>query len=192
MIGFLSGTLAWTHDTLLIKTNGVGYEVAVGAQTFAQLQQRETTELFIHTHVKEEALELYGFLTLDERTLFRLLLNVSGVGPKTALAIADVGAAELRRAVQQADIGFFTSIPRVGKKMAQKIIIELTPKVGSITPLQLDTPQGIEHDAVAALTALGFDEQLVLRHLHQLPDRAPDSTAEELIKQLLKKVHTKP
>ena len=190
MIGFLSGTPQLLLDKLLVKVGGVGYEVTVGTATLQQVVGQPTVELYIHTHVKEEALELYGFLTLDDRSLFRLLLSVSGVGPKTAVAIANAGADALRVAVQQADVSFFTAIPRVGKKLAQKIIIELKSKLGSLTELQLDTPVGIEQDAVAALTALGFDEQAVLRQLHALPPSDVDETAESLIKRVLKQLTT--
>jgi Holliday junction DNA helicase RuvA len=191
MIGFLSGEIGVIQDKILVKTGGVGYEVAVGTNTLAILAQVPTGELFIHTHVKEEALELYGFRTLEERSLFRLLLSVSGVGPKTALAIANTGADSLRSAVQTADVGFFTTVPRVGKKLAQKIIIELKSKLGSLTELQLDTPVGVDQDAAAALTALGFDEQTVLRQLHSLTNRTDDDTAETLIKKVLKQLNTK-
>lgn len=189
MIGFLSGTLQLIQDKILITNGGVGYEVAVGTSTLAKLDTLVTVELFIHTHVKEDALELYGFLTLDERTLFRMLLGISGVGPKTALAIANLGSEPLRQAVQQADVGFFTAVPRVGKKLAQKIIIELKSKLGSLTELQLDTPVGVEQDALSALTALGFEEQVILRQLRALPPSTEPRTAEQLIKQVLKQLH---
>lgn len=189
MIGFLSGVPQVTRDSVIILTCGVGYEVTVGDATRVALQSAPTAELFIHTHVKEDVLELYGFQTSDERSLFRLLLHVSGVGPKTAISIASQGADAVVVAVQQADVAFFTAVPRVGKKLAQKIIIELKSKLGSMTELQLDTPQGIEQDAVAALTALGFDEQTVLRELHKVPDREEITTAESLIKVLLKQLN---
>ncbi|MBP7876295.1 Holliday junction branch migration protein RuvA [Candidatus Woesebacteria bacterium] len=188
MIGFLSGIPEIIQDKILIKTGGVGYEVAVGINSLSRIQTRATVDLYIHTHVKEEALELFGFLTLDERSLFRLLLSVSGVGPKTALAIANTGADAIRTAVQQADVSFFTAVPRVGKKLAQKIIIDLKSKLGSLTELQLDTPVGIEQDAVAALTVLGFDEQTALRQLHSLPPGEEGETAESLIKRALKQL----
>ena len=186
MIGFLSGTPLIIQDKILVKTGGVGYEVAVGVNTMTQIGLTSTVELFIHTHVKEDAFELYGFLTLDERKLFRLLLSVSGVGPKTALAIANTGSDAIRVAVQQADVAFFTAVPRVGKKLAQKIIIELKSKLGSLTELQLNSPVGIEQDALAALTSLGFDEQIVLRQLQSLPPTDEPESAEMLIKRVLK------
>lgn len=188
MIGFLSGTLQLFQDKILVKTGGVGYEVAVGLSTLAEIAGHSTVELYIHTQVKEEVLELYGFLTLDERSLFRLLLSVSGVGPKTALVLTNAGVAALQAAVQQADVGFFSAVPRVGKKLAQKIIIELKSKLGSITELQLSTPSGIHQDVLAALTALGFDEQVVLRQLQALPPSAVDESAESLIKRVLKQL----
>jgi Holliday junction DNA helicase RuvA len=188
MIGYLSGTPQLVQDKVLIKTGGVGYEVSVGMTTLAQLISLPTAELYIHTHVKEEALELYGFLTLDERSLFRLLLSVSGVGPKTALAIANTGADALRIAVQQADVGFFTAVPRVGKKLAQKIIIELKSKLGSLNELQLDTPTGASQDILSALMALGFDEQSSLRELHLVTEEISELPVEQSIKLIIKRL----
>lgn len=188
MIGYLSGTPQQVQDKVLIKTGGVGYEVSVGTTTLAQLISMPTAELYIHTHVKEEALELYGFLTLDERSLFRLLLSVAGVGPKTALAIANTGADALRIAVQQADVGFFTAVPRVGKKLAQKIIIELKSKLGSLNELQLDTPTGANQDILSALLALGFDEQSSLRELHLVTEEISELPVEQSIKLIIKRL----
>jgi Holliday junction DNA helicase RuvA len=113
-------------------------------------------ELFVYTHVREDALELFGFETLEEKMLFAQLLQVSGVGPRMALAVLHAPAQHIIQAIQQADVTFFTAIPRVGKKLAQKIIVELANKLGTLQELNLAPPPSEHQDAIAALEALGF------------------------------------
>ncbi len=157
MIAYLRGTPKVVDSDLIIDVQGVGYGVAVTASTLAIASTMPTIELFIFTHVKEDALDLYGFATQEEKQLFTLLIAISGVGPKTGLAITEKGSAGIVQAVQEADIAFFTAVPRVGKKLAQKIIIDLTPKLGSIKELQLAPLQGTQAELSEALVALGFN-----------------------------------
>jgi Holliday junction DNA helicase RuvA len=156
MIGYLKGTPKVIGSQLVIDVGGVGYAVQVGPNTFAQIGQQTLVELIIYTHVRENTLELFGFLSVSEKTLFERLLDVSGVGPKTALHIADRGAGGITQAVQNADIGFFTQLPRVGKKLAQKIIIELKPKLGSLKELDLKPESKQYTDVLEALENLGY------------------------------------
>lgn len=170
---------------VVLRVQDVGYQVFVTAQLQAQLTgQASPVELVIYNHVSETALELYGFLTDEEKRLFLLLLDVSGVGPRTALAITNRGAAEIIEAVRQAQVSFFTQVPRVGKKMAQKIIIDLTSKLGSLKELQLGQLDSRQQEVASALTGMGFDEsdvQEVIRQ-HQFPE---DQPIEKIIKQVL-------
>ena len=131
MLGYLQGEFTPLNQTqALIKANQVGYLVTVSTTILAQ----KPSELYLYTHVKEDKLDLYGFTSWDERSVFELLLSVSGVGPSTAYHIVSAGHTQLVEAVQQAQISFFTAIPRVGKKMAQKIIIELSGKLANSKP----------------------------------------------------------
>lgn len=188
MIGFLSGIPVVIHDQLLLMVGGVGYDVKVGPTILpvaaAKAHQKDQLDLFIYTHVREEQLELYGFETLDHKSLFLMLLGVSGVGPKTALVLTDRGYQPLVTAVQQADVSFFTGVPRVGKKLGQKIIIELKSKLGSLQELSLasDTPQ--RQDIRAALTALGFAEREIEKGL-QMPG-LDEMTLEVAVKSVIK------
>ena len=161
MIGYLRGIPKRTDTGLMVLVGGVGYTVFVSNTTLAAAVELPEIELYIFTHVTETAFDLFGFRTQQEKKLFTLLLATSGVGPKTALAITEKGSDSIVTAVQEATVSFFTSVPRVGKKMAQKIIIDLTPKLGSIKELQLAPLSGIHSELSEALLSLGFDENSV-------------------------------
>lgn len=156
MLSLLTGQPQALDDRVIIVNHGVGYGVFLGPQLRQKVLLTPEITLYIHTYVREDRLELYGFLSVAELQLFEQVLNVSGVGPKMAQALVDTGASALITAVQQADLGFFTAVPRVGKKLAQKIVIELTSKLGGLTELDLGPLSSKQQDVVAALTALGF------------------------------------
>jgi Holliday junction DNA helicase RuvA len=186
MIGFLKGIPRLYGTELIIDVNGVGYQVAVSTNFLAELAHASIIEVCIYTHVREDILELYGFRTTEEKRLFLLLLGVSGVGPRTALAITERSSQSIITAVQQADSKFFSSIPRVGKKVAQKIIIDLKSKLGSLKELDLGPTSSQEQEIVTALATLGFDEEDVLQIL-----REQDYSAiglEESIKRIIQKL----
>jgi Holliday junction DNA helicase RuvA len=168
MISYLLGKPVPDDDGLTMIVQGVGYAVRVTPSVRQKALSLSELALHIHTHVREDAIELYGFMERGERQLFLLLINVSGIGPKTALNIVEQGSTKLVAAVQDADVTFFSAIPRVGKKLAQKIIIELRGKLGAIKELDL-TPLSAHHtQVIEALQGLGFDERsvhLALEHL---------------------------
>ena len=167
MIGYLEGKALARGEELLMMVGGVGYLVAVGQQVLRKASGEELA-LHIYTHVKEDRLELYGFQTAEELEIFKLVIAVSGVGPKTAINIIDGGVTQLIEAVQQAQLSFFTAIPRVGKKLAQKIIIELKGKLGSLKELNLATLSPKEQDIMDALLGLGFDENMIQDAISQI------------------------
>lgn len=170
MIGYLTGTPLLQAQQLIIMTGGVGYLVHVGNTLLSQLSQQldQQVSLHIYTHVKEDRLELYGFTRLEDLELFKLLIAVSGVGPKTAQNLTDAGSDRLVEAVRQAQTSFFTSVPRVGKKLAQKIIIELKSKLGSLQELNLSTLSPKAQDVMDALLGLGFEEQVIQQSMSTL------------------------
>jgi len=186
MIGFLSGTIQKTNSYLIVQTNcGVGYKVEVSLSLLATLQEGEEASLYIYTHVKEDALKLFGFKSQKDLSLFELVLSVSGVGPKTALAIIDTGAERLVTAVQNADVAFFSSVPRVGKKLAQKIIIELKSKLGGLKDLDLSPLSQTEQDVMDGLLGLGFVEANIQEVLKSLDTK---QSVETILKQAVKKL----
>jgi len=188
MIGKLTGQLQVQAKSILIDVQGVGYLVKVGNRLLSMPPDNDQVSLYIHTHVKEETLELYGLESIQEKELFLLLLGVSGVGPSIALSISDQGAEKIVDAVQNAQVGFFTQIPRVGKKLAQKIIIDLKGKLGSLKELQLGPTSPEQELVVTALTNLGFDENQVLDYVKtiDLSDVAPEVAVRQAIQALSK------
>lgn len=186
MIGFLTGNLSHFQNYVIVDVNGVGYEVMLGPRAIQKLQSQDQAELFIHTLVREDEITLYGFLQAQEKALFRLLLNVSGVGPKTSQLIADQGGAAVSQAVQQADTQFFTALPRVGKKLAQKIIIDLRTKLGSVKDLDLSPESAKYLELKDALLGLGFAERDIVTVMTELD--VENENTEKLLKQALKKL----
>lgn len=190
MIGALQGKIfTVARNPLVLMVAGVGYSVFVPNKLISKLTRDTNITLFIHTHVRDDALDLFGFPTLEELDLFNLLLGVSGVGPKTALAVIDQGVDEVISAVSVSDVEFFTSIPRLGKKNAQKIIIELKGKLGSIRELDLTGETENEtREILEALTGFGFEKSEALSVLKKISRKAPlEQRLREALKYLAKK-----
>ena len=185
MIGRLTGIVATTHKIpLIIDVNGVGYAVHVPQSEEKKLHFNDRVTIHIHTHVREDALDLYGFGSEEDLALFELLLTVSGIGPKTGLSIIERGARAIKKAVTSADTEFFTTIPRLGKKNAQKIIIELKNKLGGLTDLDLsESGEGETKELVSALTGMGFERRDVVDVIPQLK---PEDTIENKLRSALK------
>jgi Holliday junction DNA helicase RuvA len=186
MIARLSGTL-WSisENHVVIRVGGVGFQVHVPSSVLAQLDGvGQPVELFSHLHVRENELTLYGFLTEDELALFRLLLSVSGVGPKVALALlGTVSPDALRQAVVQEEPGLLSRVPGIGPKTAKAIIFYLKDK---IIPTEVKAPLLSDADAevIAALTGLGFSLVEAQAALQSLP-RDEDLPFEERVRQAL-------
>lgn len=186
MIGYLRGKPRIIANRLLIDVNGVGYLVHVGMSVFSKVHADETLELFIHTHVKEDDISLYGFLSHTELMVFEQLLGVTGVGPKTALQLAEKGLPNITKAVQEADVVFFTQVPRVGKKLAQKIIIDLRTKLGSLKELDLKPESQHYSDVVSALESLGYSTQDIQKALQEIS--VEQLSLQDAIKTAMKKL----
>lgn len=159
MIGTLRGTVEYREDQfLIIDVNGVGYRVLVSASVLSKIDGiGESIKLYTHTHVREDILELYGFTQPQDLKLFKYLISVSGIGCKTALAVYSVGTRkEIIQAIVGNDVAFFTSVPRLGKKNAQKIIIELKNKLGGEEDLDLSQDGSDTQEVISALKNFGF------------------------------------
>jgi len=172
MIGALKGTVfSKTQNPILLLTQGVGYLVHVTEGFLESAEPNTETFLFIHSHIRDDTFDLFGFPTRQELVLFELLIGVSGVGPKTALTVINRGVSAVTLAVQKSDVDFFTTIPRLGKKNAQKIIIELKQKLGSSNDLDLsDISTSETKEVLEALLSMGFIKNEILAVIKNIPD----------------------
>ncbi len=185
MIAALTGTVFDNNNPIVLFVGGVGYSVHVPEKLISRLTVGQTHTLRIHTHVRDDTLELYGFMTPEELTLFEHLLTVSGIGPRTALAVVDRGVNQVQRAVTQADVDFFTTIPRLGRKNAQKIIIELKTKLGSLLELDLTREaSGETKQILDALVSMGFTKNEALEAINRTASE--DWPIEQKIRHALK------
>lgn len=173
MIGRLSGRLAdkSSPPQLLVDVQGVGYEVDVPMSTFYNLPALgEPVTLLTHFVVREDAQLLYGFLTAPERATFRELVKISGIGPRTALALlSGLSVTELAHAVSVQDSGRLVKVPGIGKKTAERLLLELKGKLGPDLALPAAAVNDSQADIVQALMALGYNEREAHAALKALP-----------------------
>ena len=156
MIGSIKGKIILkTEKHLIVETGGVGYKVSVSPDTLSKAKKTDDEIfLWIHTHIREDAFDLYGFLDRQELEFFEMLINVSGIGPKGALSILGITSiGTLRKAISIGDTSYLTKISGIGRKTAEKIVIELRDKVGK--ELEGSSLQ-VELDALEALKSLGY------------------------------------
>jgi len=197
MIASLTGRLAFKAPThLALDVQGVGYEVFIPLSTYYNLPNlNEQLALSIHTHVREDAIQLFGFITQSEKDAFLLLTTVSGIGPKTALGILSaLPVSDLVSAIQAADVEKLEAVPGIGKKSAGRIVLELKDKLTKLHPgltASVDSP-GLPRDrtfddALSALTNLGYRTQDAKEALKEVRKAKPASVSlQELIKDTLK------
>lgn len=180
MISYLSGTIQEKDEkNLTLNVNGVGYLVAAAKNLLEKLQYGELIELYIHTHVREDAISLYGFQTKEELQFFELLLTVSGVGPKSALEMLNSPISKTRQAIASKNAAYLTQIPGIGKKTAERIIVDLQGKIKEDILLEENEEQNVANeDIVRALIALGYHRQQVTQGLQKIPS---EITGEEAI-----------
>jgi len=186
MIGRLTGLLAAkAPPQLLVDVGGVGYELDVPMSTFYNLPALgERITLLTHFVVREDAQQLFGFLTADERSTFRLLIKISGVGPRTALSIlSGLSVAELAQAIAAQEPGRLVKVPGIGKKTAERLLLELKGKLGPDLAVPASIATDAQADIVQALVALGYNDRDAAAALKTLP---PDIGVADGIKQALK------
>lgn len=204
MIAFVRGRLAESYpNAALVDVQGVGYHVLIPLSTFDRLpQQGQEVRLLTHHHVTEREHLLFGFITGEERDLFRLLIDrVSGIGPKMALAVlSGMPVAAFKDSVIQNDIAALSRIKGLGKKTAERIVLELKDKVGVVDAWQAaqsargtqDPKREAHSDAVLGLIALGFKQADAVKTIDQIvrsSDDAKPLTADQLIREALRKMN---
>jgi len=195
MIALLTGKIAYkAPDFIILDVNGVGYRVQIPFSTYYALPaEGSAVSLQIHTSVKEDAINLYGFRTQQEKEIFQLLIGVSGVGPKLANGIlSNSEPGELADSLVSGNLSRLSAIPGIGKKTAERLVLELKEKVkklGIAQPQQEAAPaaakQEIREDVLSALINLGYKESVVEKALAQIR-LSEDATVESILKQALK------
>ena len=194
MIALLTGQLAYrSPEQIIIDVAGVGYRLQIPLSTFYALPEEGKVQLHVHTHVKEDAINLFGFSSTTEKDLFILLISVSGVGPKLAITtLSHIPSEELALALSQGDIPRLVAIPGIGKKSAERLVLELQDKAHAYavsaaitsTDGHVLNAESFHQDALSALVNLGYKESLAKRALGniQLP---PTSPLEDILKAAL-------
>ncbi len=198
MIAMLTGQLVskGTDQIIIEVAGGVGYRVLIPLSTFYSLPDDGTVKLHIHTHVREDALLLYGFLTADERSLFILLLSVAGVGPKLALNIlSHASLGDLRQAIAAGDVKRLATLPGIGKKSAERLVLELKEKVNKLDlsgdlldrgrDFVMPPSSDQAEDALSALLNLGYKDVQARKALAAIVI-TPETPLEEILKNALK------
>jgi len=196
MIALIRGELAYKSvDHVIIDTGGVGYRLLIPLSTFYSLPESGEVRLQVHTHVREDALLLFGFCSTSEKEMFTTLINISGIGPKLALNIlSHIPVAELQGAVLAGDIKRLAALPGIGKKTAERLVLELKDKLGPVAanaalaqphtaiPLTASDPLA---DVLSALVNLGYKETQARKTLETL-EVAPEVPMEDILKGALK------
>lgn len=193
MIGWLSGRIIDRQHPgkIVLDVNGVGYDVETSLNTFFQLEvTQESAALHIHTVVREDALLLYGFYDKEERSLFRALIKVNGVGPKMAMAIlSSITPAEFIQCIQQENAVMLTKLPGIGKKTAERLVVEMKDSIaglGGVSAMQASAfipLQSDQDEAVSALESLGYKLQEAQKAVKKIDDG--QKSCEQLIRDAL-------
>ncbi len=183
MIGFLDGIVEDIRDgSAIINVGGVGYKVGVGSSLLSKLRSGDNTQLFIYTQVREDILALYGFETLEELDFFELLISVSGIGPKAAMGVLSAASVEkIRASIVNQDPTLLSSVSGIGKKTAEKVVLELKNKVGATGSL-FETG-GKADEVYDALLQLGFKPNEARDAIANIPENC--ETAEKQLKYCL-------
>jgi len=190
MIARLTGRLhSKTTSTVILDAHGVGYEVSIALSTYFALPNlEETVTLAISTHIRNDTIQLFGFLTLSEKETFILLTSISGIGPKLALSVlSTLSVKDILLAIQANDVDKLSSTPGIGKKSASRIVLELKDKVAKFISAdalpgeQLPAEDTVQTDAESALTNLGYRQLDVQKAIKRSREKLEDSSSLELI-----------
>lgn len=201
MISYIKGELTEVfEDTVVVETNGIGYNIRVPGSVLDRLPSvGSSVRIYTYLYVKEDAMNLFGFLNRDDLSVFKLLLNVSGIGPKGALAIlSTIGPDDLRFAVLSEDVKTISSAPGIGAKTAKRLIIELKDKLklAEVFETALANKEKVssendvllaKNEAVEALVALGYASAQAMKAVQQV-ENAEEKDSEQILKEALKKL----
>src|SRR5689334_18569101 len=204
MIAHLSGTLLSKQATsVIVDVGGVGYEVTIPVSTFYDLEDvGGTVQLRVYTHVREDALQLFGFKTARERELFLRLISVSGIGPKLGITLlSGMSADEMIASIRTNNLAKLTLIPGIGRKTAERLVVELREKVASLTPEEIEEQPGakpersaeitqdtVRSDALSALVNLGYQKSSAEKAIDSALTDEGEITVESVLRRSLRKL----
>ena len=197
MIAFLRGRVLDKHpNRVVVDVNGVGYQLHVPLSTYYDIGDPGTDiTLRVHTHVREDALQLFGFLTALEQQLFERLIAVSGIGPKLAVAVlSGIDSRKLVASIQRADVARLTRIPGIGKKTAERIVLELKDRLGDVAPPITDAtgePASVDQlrdDVISALENLGYHRPLAEKAVDATLTSSTAPTFEDALRAALREL----
>lgn len=191
MIGYLTGKIISTKPTqLLLDVNGVGYSVSISINTFEKISSKETASLHIYTNVKEDSISLFGFFREAEKDMFEILISVSGVGPKSALGLlSGISVENLKHAIIEENVSRLVAVPGIGRKTAERLILELKSKVGKIEDGEVAAHPSRKQEAISALTTLGYNIKFAENAVIKILSTEPDCGLEDLIKKALSELN---
>jgi len=200
VIGYIEGKLSVKTPTfVVIDVGGVGYEIHISLTTYNQIGKAgEKLKILTYLYVKEDKLDLYGFATEDEKGFFKTLVSISGIGPSMAIGILSaIKIDRFKAAIVNEDVGILTTIPGIGKKTAQRIIIELKDKIGVLTDKEKSyligkdpEERSVINDSISALVSLGYSRAIAQRSVDRvLAETKEEIKIEELIRKSLKFVN---
>ena len=193
MITQIKGKLVEKNPTqVVVDCNGIGYEINISLHTFSSLSSDENIQLFTHLQVREDAHILYGFFTILERAVFRLLISVSGIGTSTARTmLSSLTPSEIQQAIGTEDVATIQGVKGIGLKTAQRVIIELKDKIRTLQgseEIPVHKSNTIKEETLSALEVLGYSRKASEKVVDKFIQGDPDSTVEELIKSALNKL----
>ena len=202
MIAHLSGILLSKQpNSVIVDVGGVGYELIIPVSTFYELEETgANTQLRVYTHVREEALQLYGFKTARERELFLQIISVSGIGPKIAITLlSGMGANEIIASIRTNNLARLTSIPGVGRKTAERLVVELRDKITALSSPALEeefsgepgqragtSTDAMRDDALSALLNLGYQKTAAEKAIKAAIDEGGDLSVEQILRRGLR------
>ena len=191
MIDYIKGDIVELSPAhAVLEAGGIGYHINIALSTYSELNGKSNTKLYVYEAIREDAHILFGFLTKEERSLFLLLISVSGVGANTArMILSSIMANELQNAIITGNVSILKSIKGIGAKTAERIIVDLKDKVSKVEFSAQGIPAAntaISEEAVAALVMLGFTQAMAQKAVKKVMDSDPQQKIEQIVKQALK------
>lgn len=191
MIAYIKGTIILKNERFIIlENNDIGYQIFSTEMILNSVKEGDKIELFVHQQVKEDTLDLYGFTNIEELDFFKHLLSISGVGPRSALAVLSIAKLDdIKQAIFKGDPSLLKKVSGIGQKTAERIVVELKNKINALKTASGEIAQGVGDEVIDALEALGYKPHVIRQALSQLPEGIEQ--VQDKIKAILKIINKK-